>query len=196
MNLAERVRAVVDLLASTGYRSALVGGLAVSIRARERFTKDVDLAVAVESDAETEELARTLQLRGLELLQVVEQDAKKVIATLRFRHPMDRNADPSIDLLFGASGIESEIVRCATPMQIAKGVSAPVASLAHLIATKVLSEAPNRPQDVLDLQVLLSAATGNEIEEARKALNLITARGFDRSKDLQACLEQLIRRFA
>jgi hypothetical protein len=39
-----------------GKRFALVGGLAVSVRAEVRFTRDVDLAVAVSSDAEAESL--------------------------------------------------------------------------------------------------------------------------------------------
>ena len=33
---------------------AIVGGLAVSVRSRPRFTQDIDLAVAVSSDAEAE----------------------------------------------------------------------------------------------------------------------------------------------
>ena len=43
---------------------ALVGGLAVSARAEPRFTRDVDLAVAVEGDPEAESLVR--ELRGRE----------------------------------------------------------------------------------------------------------------------------------
>ena len=48
------VRCVLDDLATQ--RLALVGGLAVSARAEPRFTRDVDLAVAVVSDDEAERL--------------------------------------------------------------------------------------------------------------------------------------------
>ena len=41
-------------IAAEGKRFSLVGGLAVSVRAEVRFTRDVDLAVAVENDAEAE----------------------------------------------------------------------------------------------------------------------------------------------
>ncbi len=40
----------MQTLAGLGYSAALVGGLAVSARSRERFTRDIDFAVAVASD--------------------------------------------------------------------------------------------------------------------------------------------------
>jgi predicted nucleotidyltransferase len=170
-----------------------VGGLAVSVRTRERFTKDVDFAVAVGSDREAEKLAHSLQERGLELLQVIEQDAKQVIATLRFRHPDDDENEPTVDLLFGSSGIEQEIVQRSDVLPIAKRVTAPVATIPHLIAMKVLSEAPGREHDRADLQVLLVAASPNQLDEAREALRLIEERGFHRDKDLQASLDSFVR---
>ena len=45
-------------------RFALVGGLAVTIRATPRFTQDADLAVAVSSDAEAERLIANLRSVG------------------------------------------------------------------------------------------------------------------------------------
>lgn len=41
---------IADLLDQKGFAWAVIGGLAVSVRAEPRFTRDVDLAVAVESD--------------------------------------------------------------------------------------------------------------------------------------------------
>jgi hypothetical protein len=43
---------------------AVVGRLAVSARPEPRCTRDADIAVAVASDAEAEELVRTLQRSG------------------------------------------------------------------------------------------------------------------------------------
>lgn len=40
-----------------GVRWALIGGLAVSVRAEPRFTRDVDVAVAIDSDVEAEAVA-------------------------------------------------------------------------------------------------------------------------------------------
>ena len=51
---------------------ALVGGLAVSIRAEVRFTRDVDLAIGVDSDADVERITRALAADGFALVAVVE----------------------------------------------------------------------------------------------------------------------------
>lgn len=54
--LEQVLRRLVADLDQTGFRWALVGGLAVSVRARPRFTNDIDLGVAVANDAEAEAL--------------------------------------------------------------------------------------------------------------------------------------------
>jgi hypothetical protein len=54
---------------------ALVGGLAVSVRAEPRFTRDVDLAVAVTDDAAAEALVRRLAGDGWRVGTVIEQEA-------------------------------------------------------------------------------------------------------------------------
>ena len=51
-------------IAAEGKKFALVGGLAISVRAEVRFTRDVDLAVAVDDDAEAEALVYSLSIRG------------------------------------------------------------------------------------------------------------------------------------
>jgi len=53
----ESAAKVVQDLRELGYGCALVGGLAVGVRARPRTTLDVDFAVAVQSDAEAEGVA-------------------------------------------------------------------------------------------------------------------------------------------
>ncbi|MGH9948473.1 MAG: nucleotidyltransferase, partial [Pyrinomonadaceae bacterium] len=52
--------AVAEALQRIGVRFAVVGGMAVSFRTVERFTKDVDLAIAVENDAEAEKVVRAI----------------------------------------------------------------------------------------------------------------------------------------
>jgi hypothetical protein len=54
---------------------ALVGDLAVSVRVEPRFTRDIDLAVAVASDVEAEALVRALANEGWRVSAVVEQEA-------------------------------------------------------------------------------------------------------------------------
>ncbi len=172
---------------------ALVGGLAVSARTEPRFTKDVDLAVALARDREAEALIESLRLRNYRISALVEQEAAGRLATVRLIPP----GEPLlfVDLLFASSGIEPEIVAAANPIEIIEGLVVRVATVAHLIATKVLSrDDDRRPQDRMDLAALLKEASEGELTAAREALSTIQTRGFNRGKDLLADLEKLIQR--
>ena len=188
MDRLDAIRRVVALVESLGRHCCLVGGLAVSARARERFTKDIDFAVAVANDAQAEAVALGFQRAGYPLMQVLEQTERAVLSTLRFAVPGSGSAAPGIDLLFGSCGIEAEIVARAEQVAFRPGVEIPVARLPHLIAMKVLSESAIRANDHADLHALIAAATKAELAEAEAAVRLIAARGFDRGKDLVAIL--------
>jgi Nucleotidyl transferase AbiEii toxin, Type IV TA system len=180
--------ALVDVtarLTRLGVSHALVGGLAISIRAEVRFTRDVDLAIAVNSDADVERITRALAAEGFALVAVVEQDEKKRIAIARLRSP----SGIVVDLLAASSGIECEIVGGARETPELAGV--PVAMSEHLLAMKVLSMRDARLQDRIDARGLL--ATGPvDVAEVRRLLSLIEARGFARGQDLGAKLDALI----
>jgi Nucleotidyl transferase AbiEii toxin, Type IV TA system len=88
---------------------ALVGGFAVSARAEPRFTRDVDVAVAVSDDQEAESLVRSLMAVGYRLLASVEQDAVGRLATVRLIHVSSGGEQGVlVDVLFASSGIEPE----------------------------------------------------------------------------------------
>lgn len=193
MDRGERILQVVQLIESHGHRCALVGGIAVTIRARERFTKDIDFAVAVANDAEAEALALAFQRARYDLEQVFENTANGLLATLRFAVPGGR-AEPELDLLFASSGIEAEAVDDAELLEILPGVVAPVARLHHLIAMKVLAESDVREQDRADLRALIAAASERELDLARDAVRLIETRGFARGKRLEEALEAFVQR--
>ena len=91
-------------LADAHVAFALVGGLAVSARTEPRFTRDADLAVAVQTDAEAERLIRVLQSVGYRVQTLIEQQAAGRLATVRLTRSVEP-ADPVIDLLFASSGI-------------------------------------------------------------------------------------------
>ncbi len=63
-DLEHALLAVASDLTALGRQFALVGGLAVSARAEVRFTRDVDLAVAVVDDADAEQLVHLLTNRA------------------------------------------------------------------------------------------------------------------------------------
>ena len=171
---------------------AIVGGLAVSARTEPRFTRDADIAVAVASDSEAEDLVRGLRVRGYFIEALVEQAAVGRLATARLTRSRE-SASPVVDLLFASSGIEGEIVAEAEMIELLPGLRIRVASAAHLIALKVLArDDVTRPQDLGDLRALLRGASVIDIERARAALTLITQRGYHRGRDLHAELETLL----
>lgn len=194
MNTLERSfrRAVRDLEAA-GHTAALVGGLAVSARTEARFTRDLDLAVAVNGDADAEALVRGLMMSGYGVVEMIEQEATGRFATARLVTPGNDPASVVVDLLFASSGIEPEIVAQATALEIWPGTIGKVARTGHLIALKLLSRDPRkRPQDQVDLIALITAADADERALAFAATRLIEDRGFSRDRRLVDDLQQLL----
>ena len=170
---------------------ALVGGLAVSARTEPRFTRDADLAVALASDAEAEALIHSLRARDYGIEAVVEQEAVGRLATVRLTRSSKLQA-PVIDLLFASSGIETEVVAEAEPIELLPKLTIGVARTGHLIALKVLSrDDVTRPQDLVDLRALLGVASPAELTRAKHCLALIAARGYHRGRDLMSEMNRL-----
>jgi hypothetical protein len=171
---------------------ALVGGLAVSVRAEPRFTRDLDIAIATTGDDVAERVTSALIRRGFQLNALVEQEAVGRLATARLLFPGESESGLFLDLLFASSGIEPEVVAGAEWIDSVLGLRIRVARKGHLLALKLLSRSPERPQDEWDLRALLKVAGPADIEDAREALQLITQRGFHRGKDLAGEFEELL----
>ncbi|HAK94041.1 MAG TPA: hypothetical protein DCM87_03280 [Planctomycetes bacterium] len=174
---------VLENLRELGADWAVLGGLAVAARTEPRFTRDIDLAVAVKSDEEAERLVHALVRSGYRIALDIEQTGAARLATIRLVH--SREPRVFIDLLFASSGIEPEIVRAAERLRVL-GADVKVATVGHLIATKILSrDDSRRPRDTQDLAGLLRIASPADIEETREALRLMEDRGFSRGRDLR-----------
>jgi predicted nucleotidyltransferase len=180
---------VVTDLRELGQSFALLGGFAISARAEPRTTKDVDVAVLVEADEEAEQLAFELSRRGYVVETTVEQTQTGRLATIRTISP----SGSIVDLLFASSGIEPEIVRAATVIEVLGDLEIPVATVGHLIATKILArDDRHRPQDRVDLQALFEVAVDRDLAEARAALELVEQRGCARGRPLSQELDRAI----
>lgn len=190
------IRRALAGLARAGVRGAVVGGHAVSARTEFRFTRDIDFALAVSDDDEADRVVRSFLGSGYTLLSMLEQTATGRMATARLLPHGEPPNGAVLDLLFASCGIEPEVVAAATPTPLFRGLTAPVAQIGHLIALKVLSrDDDTRPQDTVDLRALIVEAAPEDLETARASLDLITERGYNRDKDLQADYEALLARF-
>lgn len=166
-----------------------MGGIAVSARAEPRFTRDLDLAVAVANDEEAASYVFHVRQRGYEIVTALQQTTHHRLSTIRLRRG-DRG--PIVDLLFAVTGIEAEIAQAAQPIEIAAGLVAEVAQVGHLIAMKLVSrDARRRPRDQQDLVDLAHVADAREWQRAEAAIELIQQRGFARGRDLYAGLAEI-----
>lgn len=188
--LGQALASIARTLTELDVQYALVGGLAVSVRAGPRFTLDADLAVSVRDDVEAEQIVFALQQAGYRTVAVVEHETKQRLATVRMIGPAA--LDVVVDLLLASSGIEPEIVAAAEAMEIVGSLRMSIATTGHLIAMKLLSSDPEtRPNDGVDLLALAGIATDSDWNLAEEAVTLIGERGFARGRDLVTALAVL-----
>lgn len=166
---------------------AIVGGIAVSVRAEVRATRDLDLAVALEQQR-LEEVVHTLRGEGYWFDGEFENMVTGETATIRLL------ADGMlIDLLAASSGVEAEIVANATIVDLEPVGRVAVATAADLLALKTLAWSEARPQDLLDARALLRTNPDIDLDRTRWLLRLIAARGCERGVDLIGRLESWLR---
>ncbi len=190
--LVTGLRYAIDSLERINVKFALVGGLAVGAHAEPRFTADIDLAVSVASDAETEQIVRSLISTGFCILAQIESRHSRRLRGVRLQMPGHENG-PVLDLLFSTSGIEPEVVANAQLLEVFTGCRVPVAQPADLVAMKILSdENGKRKSDRRDLHWLMTILSEADIETVRSRLDLIVSRGWNRDRDLQSEFTALV----
>lgn len=175
-------------------RWALVGGLAISVHAEPRTTRDVDVVVAVSGDPEAEQVVTALRTRGYrdypEGADLERRDMRR-LAGYRFLAPGGDEQGLLVDVLFAFSGVEPEIVAAAQVLEVFPGVAVPVVRPGHLLALKILA---GRPRDREDARALLQRLDAGELQRTRETLDLIGRRGFlaEPERDLRVELAQLL----
>lgn len=188
-DLESSLRLRISDLEAIGIGYALVGGLAVSVRAEPRLTRDTDFAISVTNDAEAEEVVRGFSARHYTPVSVVEQEATGRLATVRLSHEADSGV---VDLLFASCGVEPEIVAASDQIEVLADLLVWVATTAHLLSMKLLArDDRRRPADADDLGALAAGATDADWDEALETVRLIARRGYHRGRDLEAALVRL-----
>lgn len=187
------LRRAMAILEESGIRYSLVGGLAVSSRAAQRFTRDVDLAVSVADDAAAERLIFAMRQEGFGVDALLEHERTGRMATVRLR---ESSTGVVLDLLFASCGVEPEVVAGAEPLELVEGLVLPVATAAHLTVMKVLSYHPiTRATDLQDLASLIPSLSDRERAEVKGLLSQIAARGYGRGLDLDARWKEVLAHF-
>lgn len=143
--LADAVR----MLDERGIASALIGGLAVSLRGQPRMTVDVDLVILADVE-QALQLVRELSSTPFEPLFGGVEDVVSSSFILPLRH---RTTGIRVDLAIGMSGFERQAVGRATPITIG-AIRVPVVSLEDLLVMKAIA---GRPQDDQDIRGLIAA---------------------------------------
>ena len=114
--LGSILKRLVAFLEDKMVEYALVGGLAVSFRTIERATKDIDIAIAVDSDEVAEGLIREFQLLDFQPATLLENKLHKRISTVRLLSKESPNV--FVDILFSTSGIEKDVCGSAELIEI------------------------------------------------------------------------------
>jgi hypothetical protein len=136
---------ILDELEARGIGYALVGGLALAAYIEPRFTKDVDLCLALADEKKQDRLVRELRAAGYEEESFLLRRTNGAVIGIRFFAPESESREPNVDLLFSATGIEEEIVHDAEPIAL-YGRKIPTATISDLIAMKTLSSPQSNPR--------------------------------------------------
>jgi predicted nucleotidyltransferase len=136
-----------DFLKNHGVQYALIGGMAASLRGQLRVTADVDMVIAADVP-QALRLTNSLAASPFKPLFDGVADVVERSFILPLRH---RSTGVKVDLALGLSGFEQQLIRRASPLDIA-GQQISVAQAEDLIILKCLA---GRPQDDQDLEGIL-----------------------------------------
>jgi hypothetical protein len=134
-----------ELLAAKGVEYLVVGGYALAVHGRPRYTGDLDLWVA-NTDANVARLLEALAAFGFGSLQLKAADFAPDDAVVQLGYPPGR-----IDLLTGIDGVRFADCYPRRNMVGVSGVELPVI---HLDDFKANKRAAARPRDLADLASL------------------------------------------
>ncbi len=148
MKLSEDFRDLLTELERADVEYLLIGGYAVALHGKPRYTKDIDIWIG-SGQVNFEKLERALEGFG----------APKQVAADVMTGPDDEivwfgNPPNRVDILKRIPGVEFDAAfKAKVVIDLPGGVKALVISLPDLIAAK---RAAGRPQDLLDVQLLMN----------------------------------------
>lgn len=144
------IRRLVRALDQLRVPYAIIGGVAVSIRATPRFTEDVD-AVVWAGEGDWEALLCGLQEQGLQA-----RPNDPIAFARRNRLLLLEDEDSvEVDLSLGALPFEEELIESADLVEIMPNLTARIATAEALVIMKAIAW---RPKDLLDIREIVGVA--------------------------------------
>ncbi|MEZ4753065.1 MAG: nucleotidyltransferase [Bdellovibrionota bacterium] len=135
-----------NYLSSLNYEYCLVGGLAVQVRGRPRFTHDIDLCILTslsDQEALISNFSQEFELRfeGADDLARSSQILPLLVEGIE------------VDISLGLSLFEEGVVKTASLEQITPDLCLPVCSAEDLIVFKIIA---GRPKDIEDIKSIIA----------------------------------------
>jgi predicted nucleotidyltransferase len=157
------VNALSDLtrwLEAAGIPSMIIGGIAASILGRPRATRDIDV-LAVAADDQWTRLLDSSKVHG-----IIARIENPLEFARRTRVLLLRHTESGIDIDVILSGLpfEAEAVSRATVHELG-GVRVRLPQVEDLLTMKAIA---HRPQDLRDIEGLLDAFPGANVESVRR----------------------------
>lgn len=144
--LVHALRVIIHLLEEMKIPYMVFGGIANSIYGNPRQTLDIDIKIAVGSDAAIEKLISKIHEKG----KVIPQNPSAFITETSVL-PIDIEG-VRVDLVFARLPFELEAIQRSRRIQYA-GLDLPVCTIEDLIIHKVISE---RMKDWVDIETLIA----------------------------------------
>lgn len=141
--LVETARLALRALDRSGVAYAVIGATALGVRGLPRFTADLDVTVARE---DVFDAIRALDEAGFSCESTVDEDAEPDALYVM------RHGNGSVDILVASAEPESTVIAEATKATVF-GVSAPVATLEHLVLMYLYSNQPRHLGDLARIVV-------------------------------------------
>lgn len=167
----------------TGY--ALIGGVAVSARARPRATKDIDFLVSGDGAFLTSGLPDLISKMGYKCKMFNGDMLDPLNGVIRV---FDNDGSEFVDLIPVFWNWHMEAIKHAEEVEIFDGIKIPVARVEDLIVLKLKA---GGPQDMLDVHELIKAAKFGRGPDKGRLLALAKQARVD--KKLARILEKEVR---
>ena len=157
--LADPLQAVQRLLVRFGERGVIIGGAAISLIGKPRYTEDIDAVVLLS----TREIPHLLEIAGEEGIEPrieAAADFAKKNRVLLMRHPA---SGTNIDISLGILPFEEELVERSTVYEFGP-LKLRLPTPEDLIILKAVAHRPKGLQDILDLKNKYPALDQKRIE--------------------------------